>query len=240
MKKTVAIIGSSGAIGNAVSDNLINDESIGIIYKFSRSMSVKENKRVKNIFLDIEDEESIKSSLDHVPSDTKFDLVFVATGILHNDKEIFPEKSIKDIDIDKLKKVILVNTIGPTLIGKYFIPYLRKDEKSVFAFLSARVGSISENKLGGWYSYRASKTALNQIIKNFSIEIKRTNKNAIFVGLQPGTVKSFLSKPFERNVKEDNLFTPEYSAEKLLQVINDLSPDDSGKFFAWNGEEIQP
>ena len=81
---------------------------------------------------------------------------------------------------------------------------------------------------------------LNQIIKNFSIEIKRTNKNAIFVGLQPGTVKSFLSKPFERNVKEDNLFTPEYSAEKLLQVINDLSPDDSGKFFAWNGEEIQP
>ena len=240
MKKTVAIIGSSGAIGNAVSDNLINDESIGIIYKFSRSMSVKEKERVKNIFLDIEDEESIKSSLDHVPSDTKFDLVFVATGILHNDKEIFPEKSIKDIDIDKLKKVILVNTIGPTLIGKYFIPYLRKDEKSVFAFLSARVGSISENKLGGWYSYRASKTALNQIIKNFSIEIKRTNKNAIFVGLQPGTVKSFLSKPFERNVKEDNLLTPEYSAEKLLQVINDLSPDDSGKFFAWNGEEIQP
>ena len=240
MKKTVAIIGSSGAIGNAVSDYLINDESIGIIYKFSRSMSVKEKERVKNIFLDIEDEESIKSSLDHVPSDTKFDLVFVATGILHNDKEIFPEKSIKDIDIDKLKKVILVNTIGPTLIGKYFIPYLRKDEKSVFAFLSARVGSISENKLGGWYSYRASKTALNQIIKNFSIEIKRTNKNAIFVGLQPGTVKSFLSKPFERNVKEDNLLTPEYSAEKLLQVINDLSPDDSGKFFAWNGEEIQP
>ena len=240
MKKTVAIIGSSGAIGNAVSDNLINDESIGIIYKFSRSISVKENKRVKNIFLDIEDEESIKSSLDHVPSDTKFDLVFVATGILHNDKEIFPEKSIKDIDINKLKKVILVNTIGPTLIGKYFIPYLRKDEKSVFAFLSARVGSISENKLGGWYSYRASKTALNQIIKNFSIEIKRSNKNAVFVGLQPGTVKSFLSKPFERNVKEDNLFTPEYSAEKLLQVINDLSPDDSGKFFAWNGEEIQP
>ena len=240
MKKSVAIIGSSGAIGYAVSDNLINDESIGIIYKFSRSMSVKENERVKNIFLDIEDEESIKSSLDHVPSDTKFDLVFVATGILHNDKEIFPEKSIKDIDIDKLKKVILVNTIGPTLIGKYFIPYLRKDEKSVFAFLSARVGSISENKLGGWYSYRASKTALNQIIKNFSIEIKRTNKNAIFVGLQPGTVKSFLSKPFERNVKEDNLFTPEYSAKKLLQVINDLSPDDSGKFFAWNGEEIQP
>ena len=240
MKKTVAIIGSSGAIGNAVSNNLLNDDSVEIIYKFSRSKSIDENPKVKNIFLDIEDEESVKSSVEQIPSNIKFDLVFVATGILHNDKEIFPEKSIKDINIEKLKKVILVNTIGPTLVGKYFIPFLKKNEQSVFAFLSARVGSISDNKLGGWYAYRASKTALNQIIKNFSIEVNRTNKNAIFVGLQPGTVKSFLSKPFERNVKADNLFTPEYSAEKMLQVINELTPNDSGKVFAWNGEEIQP
>ena len=240
MKKTVAIIGSSGAIGNAVSNNLLNDDSIEIIYKFSRSKLIDENQKVKNIFLDIEDEESIKSSVEQVPSNTKFDLIFVATGLLHNDKDIFPEKSIKDIDIEKLKKVILVNTIGPTLVGKYFIPYLKKNDQSVFAFLSARVGSISDNKLGGWYSYRASKTALNQIIKNFSIEVSRTNKNAIFIGLQPGTVKSFLSKPFQRNVKPDNLFTPEYSAKKMLQVINDLTPNDSGKIFAWNGEEIQP
>ena len=240
MKKTVAIIGSSGAIGNAVSNNLLNDDSVEIIYKFSRSKSIDENPKVKNIFLDIEDEESVKSSVEQIASNIKFDLVFVATGILHNDKEIFPEKSIKDIDIEKLKKVILVNTIGPTLVGKYFIPLLKKNKQSVFAFLSARVGSISDNKLGGWYSYRASKTALNQIIKNFSIEVSRTNKNAIFVGLQPGTVKSFLSKPFERNVKADNLFTPQYSAEKMLQVINELTPSDSGKVFAWNGEEIQP
>ena len=116
----------------------------------------------------------------------------------------------------------MVNTIGPTLVGKYFIPFLRKDARSVFAFLSARVGSISDNKLGGWYSYRASKTALNQIIKNFSIEVKRSNINAIFVGLQPGTVKSYLSKPFEKNVKADKLFTPDYSAEKLLDIISCL------------------
>ena len=134
----------------------------------------------------------------------------------------------------------MVNTIGPTLVGKYFIPFLRKDARSVFAFLSARVGSISDNKLGGWYSYRASKTALNQIIKNFSIEVKRSNINAIFVGLQPGTVKSYLSKPFEKNVKADKLFTPDYSAEKLLDVISNLTNGDSGKVFAWDGEEIQP
>ena len=134
----------------------------------------------------------------------------------------------------------MVNTIGPTLVGKYFIPFLRKDARSVFAFLSARVGSISDNKLGGWYSYRASKTALNQIIKNFSIEVKRSNINAIFVGLQPGTVKSYLSKPFEKNVKADRLFTPDYSAEKLLDVISNLTNGDSGKVYAWDGEEIRP
>ena len=107
-------------------------------------------------------------------------------------------------------------------------------------FLSAKVGSISDNKIGGWYSYRSSKTALNQIIKNFSIEIKRSNLNAIFVGLQPGTVKSNLSKPFQKNVSSNNMFSPDYSAEKLLKVINNLSSDDSGKFLSWSGEEIQP
>ena len=106
--------------------------------------------------------------------------------------------------------------------------------------MSARVGSISDNKLGGWYSYRASKTALNQIIRNFSIEVARSNKNAIFVGLQPGTVKSFLSKPFQKNVKSENLFTPEFSAKKMLEVIEKLDLSDSGKVFAWDGEEINP
>ena len=126
------------------------------------------------------------------------------------------------------------------MVGKYFIPLLQKGTKSTFAFLSARVGSITDNKLGGWYSYRASKTALNQIIKNFSIEVKRTNPDAIFVGLQPGTVKSYLSKPFEKNVKDNKLFTPDYSAKKLLEVIAKLEIKDTGKIFAWNGEEIQP
>ena len=106
--------------------------------------------------------------------------------------------------------------------------------------MSAKIGSISDNKIGGWYSYRASKAALNQIIKNFSIEIRRNNNNAIFVGLQPGTVKSFLSKPFQKNVNKQTLFTPKYSAKKLLKLIDSLDHEDSGKLFSWNGEEIQP
>ena len=240
MKKKVAVIGSSGAIGNSICKKLINDDAVEEVYKFSRVIKNEDTDKIKNIDIDIEDENSIKSCVEKLPSNIKFDLIFVATGILHNDNDIFPEKSIKDISIDKLQKVFSVNTIGPTLVGKYFIPFLRKDTKSVFAFLSARVGSISDNKLGGWYSYRASKTALNQIIKNFSIEVKRSNANAIFVGLQPGTVKSYLSKPFEKNVKADRLFTPDYSAEKLLDVISNLTNGDSGKVYAWDGEEIQP
>ena len=240
MKKTVAIIGSSGAIGNAVAEILLDDDGVEAIYRFSRNDSNENSDRVKNLYIDIEDEESIKDCIKNLSKDIKFDLVFVATGILHNDNDIFPEKSIRDISKSKLEKVLLVNTIGPALVGKYFIPYLRKNSKSIFAFLSARVGSISDNKLGGWYSYRASKTALNQIIKNFSIEVRRSNPNAIFIGLQPGTVKSFLSKPFEKNVRPGNLFTPEYSATKMLEVIENLSLEDTGKIYAWDGEEIQP
>ena len=239
MKKTVAVIGSSGAIGKAFCKRLLEDDSVEKIFKFARNIADEDSKNEINIFIDIEDEDSIKKAIQELPEDIKFDLIFVATGILHNEENVFPEKSIKDISIDKLKKVFAVNTFGPALIGKYFIPYLNK-EKSIFAFLSARVGSISDNNLGGWYSYRASKTALNQIIKNFSIEVKRTNQNAIFVGLQPGTVKSFLSKPFEKNVKPEKLFTPEYSSEKMLEVINTLKIKDSGKIFSWDGEEIQP
>ena len=240
MIKNVAVIGSSGAIGNSISKLLKSEISVESVYNFSRSAISESSEKEKNIYIDIENEDSIIESIKKIPKDIKFDLIFVATGILHNDEDIYPEKSIKDISGNKLKKVLMVNTIGPALIGKYFIPFLNKNNKNVFAFLSARVGSISNNKIGGWYSYRASKSALNQIIKNFSIEIKRSNPNSIFVGLQPGTVKSNLSKPFQKNVNSKNLFSPDYSAKKLLDVINNLSNEDTGKLFAWDGEEIHP
>ena len=240
MKKTVAIIGSSGAIGNSICKILLTEYPIKKLYKFSRRVEEEDTNKIKNIAMDIENEDSIKESLKHLPVDIKFDLIFIATGILHNKNEIFPEKSIKDLNTAMFQKVLLVNTIGPSLIGKYFIPFLKKDVKSIFAILSARVGSISDNRLGGWYSYRASKAALNQVIKNFSIEIKRTNPTAIFVGLQPGSVKSSLSKPFEKNINKEKLFSADFSAKTLLKLIDSLDYKDSGKLFSWNGEEIQP
>tara|TARA_B100000963_G_scaffold64651_2_gene52660 strand:- start:2776 stop:3498 length:723 start_codon:yes stop_codon:yes gene_type:complete len=240
MSKNVAIFGSSGAIGDAFSKIFTEDDSINRIYNFSRKNIQNTSEKVTNIYIDIVDENSIKKSSEEIPQDLRFDIVIVATGILHNESDIFPEKSIRDITSKQMQDVFLVNTIGPTLIGKYFIPFLNKNDRSVFAFLSARVGSISENILGGWYSYRSSKTALNQVIKNFSIEVKRSNPNAIFVGLQPGTVDSNLSSPFKKNVKSENLFSPSYSAMKLIEVISSLDLNDSGKFIAWDGEEINP
>ena len=120
------------------------------------------------------------------------------------------------------------------------IALLNKKNKSVMAFLSARVGSISDNKLGGWYSYRASKSALNQVIKNFSIEIRRTNLNAVVIGLQPGTVKSKLSEPFQKNVKEGALISAEESVTKLFKVIEGSSNIESGSLLSWDGQVIKP
>ena len=170
---------------------------------------------------------------------SSIDVIIVASGILHNE-DFGPEKSIRYLNADNLMKVLKINTVGPAIIGKYFIPLLNKKDKSILAFLSARVGSISDNKTGGWYAYRSSKTALNQIIKNFSIELRRTNPNAIIFGLQPGTVDSNLSEPFKRNVKEGNLFTPDYSVSMLKKIINGASPCNSGSLIAWDGEEIKP
>ena len=131
-----------------------------------------------------------------------------------------------------------VNTIGPALVAKHFLPLLASDAKSVFAALSARVGSIDDNELGGWYAYRASKAALNMVIKTLSIELARRNPRALCVGLHPGTVDSRLSKPFQGGVPEGKLFQPAAAARALLTVLDGLSSGDSGALFAWDGTRI--
>ena len=238
MDKNVAIIGASGAIGNAFLEHYSNDQSVKNIFAFSRKKQSYKNKKVQSFELDIENQNNIQDAAEEV-KEIRLNHIIVATGILHSES-FGPEKSIKDINHESMAKVMSVNTIGPSLVGRYFIPLLTKDTKSVLAFLSARVGSISDNKLGGWYSYRASKTALNQIIKNFSIELKRTNPSAIVLGLQPGTVDSNLSEPFKKNVAKGKLFTPEQSRELLSDVIENATTKDSGNLLAYDGETISP
>ena len=238
IKKNIVIVGATGAIGKAFLEHYVKDDLVENVFAFSRKKISFENRKIKSFDLDIENQASIEDAAQNI-QDYPIDTIIVATGILHFEN-FGPEKSIREINYSTMAKVMAVNTIGPALIGRYFIPLLRKDIKTVLAFLSARVGSISDNKLGGWYSYRASKTALNQVVKNFSIELKRTNPKAVVLALQPGTVDSNLSEPFKKNVAKGKLFSPEQSRELLSDIIAKATIKDSGNLIAYDGEIISP
>lgn len=234
----IAIIGC-GAMGLALAEALAQSNPNSKIHAFSRTPITSEHQNITHQLIDYTNEDSIEAAAKSASQEGKLDLVIVATGILH-DGEIQPEKNIKDLTREKFVHIYEVNTVVPALIAKHFLPHLEKDKKAVFAALTARVGSVSDNNLGGWYSYRCSKAALQMVIKNASIEVGRLNKNAVIVSLHPGTVASHLSEPFQAHVAEDHLFKPEFAAEKLLEVIGGITPAQSGSIFAWDGEEIQP
>ena len=237
--RNVAIIGASGAIGKALVESLSQDNVTENIFAFSRKKVFFNSKKVQTHFIDFVDEDSISRASSYIPKLIRLDLIIVATGILH-DVNLHPEKSLRDLSTEKFQKLFLINTIGPALVAKHFLPLLRRDVRTISATLSARVGSVSDNQLGGWYAYRASKAALNIIIKNSAIEISRRNNNSIVVGMHPGTVASDLSKPFQKGVPSGKLFTPELAASRLLKVLSTLSAKDTGKCFAWDGKEILP
>ena len=235
----VAVIGANGGIGKALIQGLSDDPAAPSLIALSRRVGVDEGKGWLASELELENETSIADAADFVKKTFgTLSAVFVATGLLHENDSVQPEKSWRSLDGYALEKVFRINTVGPSLVAKHFLPLLRKDSKAVFACLSARVGSIEDNRLGGWHAYRASKAALNMILKTLSIELSRSNPNAICVGLHPGTVDTALSKPFQGNVKAEKLFTPEISARALLSVVNKLQQTDTGKCFAWDGEVI--
>ena len=161
--------------------------------------------------------------------------MLVATGLLHR-TGIQPEKSIRELNAASLTDMFAVNTIGPALVLKHFLPLLARDGRAVLAALSARVGSIGDNQLGGWYSYRASKAALNQMLHTAAVELRRSHRHAICVALHPGTVNTPLSAPFSKAGLE--VQDPDLAAERLLNVIAGLTPEDSGRFFDHRGEPV--
>lgn len=166
--------------------------------------------------------------------------VIVCTGLLHANSEWGPERQWSELNSEILLKYFQINTIGPALVAKHAFAKFPKDHRSIFCSFSARVSSVSDNALGGWYGYRASKSALNMIIKNLAIEARRKRPKCVVIGYHPGTVDTPLSKPFQRNVKPEKLFTPEFAAEACLRVINNLSMDDSGNLLDWQGLTIEP
>lgn len=234
----VAVIGASGGIGAEFTRQLSASATVGHVHALARECRAFPNPKVRPGRIDLMDEESIRDAAAAVSETAPIDLLVIATGILH-DLSIQPEKSIADIDQESLLDVIRVNTVGPALVAKHFLPKMRRDAKSVFAALSARVGSIADNRLGGWVSYRTSKAALNMLLKTAAIEQARRMPQCVVVGLHPGTVDTDLSKPFQRRVPDGQLFSPAHSVSRLLEVVDTLEAANSGRCFAWDGKVIE-
>lgn len=223
--ETAVVVGASGGIGAAVAARLDGSGRYGAVHRWSRSGSG----------LDLEDEASIVRAAAGLAGAAPT-LVFVATGVLHHGFE--PERSYRAMTAEHLLRDYRINAVGPALVAKHLLPLTPRDQRAVFAVLSARVGSIGDNRLGGWHSYRASKAALNMLLRNLAVELARTHPEAIVAGLHPGTVDSALSAPFQRGVKPDKLFTADHSAARMLSVLDGLTPGDSGGVFAWDGQRI--
>ena len=232
--RTAAVFGASGGIGRALSAALV--ERGVAVWAGSRS-GEKPVGGTRPFRFDLNDEDSIRQAAGLMRDDPP-DLVIVATGVLTLADGTGPERSFKAIDGAAMTRVFAANTIGPALIAKHLLPILPRERRCVFAVLSARVGSIGDNRLGGWHSYRASKAALNMLVRNFAIELARTHKQGVVAALHPGTVDTSLSEPFQGNVPDRQLTEPSQAADNLLSVIDGLTLEDSGGHFDWKGEAI--
>ncbi len=228
-----AVIGASGGIGGAVTQRLLADPGVAEVVALSRRPIAPADK-LRSGFLDLADEPSIAAAAAMAGT---VDLVFVASGLLHQDA-VQPEKSWRTLDPTAMARLFQVNATGPALVAKHFLPRMPRRGRCVFAVLSAKVGSIADNRLGGWYGYRASKAALNQIVRTTAIELARSRPDAVCVALHPGTVDTPLSHPFQAGVAADRLFSPDVAAAHLLRVLGGVTPTDSGGLFAWDGQRL--
>jgi NAD(P)-dependent dehydrogenase (short-subunit alcohol dehydrogenase family) len=224
------IIGARGGIGAALADVLEQDPNYAQVFRLHRGSGQP---------VDLLDEASIAAAADSLAGTyPPISLVIVATGLLHTNQK-GPEKSLRELDPDWMMENYRINAVGPALVAKHFLPIMAKQGPICFAALSARVGSISDNRLGGWHSYRASKSALNMFIRNIAIEWQRKNAQSVIVGLHPGTVETALSAPFKGNPAHER-FLPTRAARDMLNVLHGLKPEQSGQIFAYDGSLITP
>jgi len=220
------VFGASGGIGRALVEAIGATERFDHVAPFSRSASPS---------VDLLDEGSLERAAAFAAEKGELRLVIDATGFLHDENQA-PEKSWRQIDPAALARSFALNAIGPALIMKHVLPRLPRTGKSVFATLSARVGSIGDNRLGGWYAYRASKAALNQLARTAAVELARRSPEALCIALHPGTVATALSAPFAARGLE--VHTPPDAARHLLAVVDQLTAEANGGFFDWRGQPI--
>jgi NAD(P)-dependent dehydrogenase (short-subunit alcohol dehydrogenase family) len=225
------VIGASGAIGSAFMHHLQADP---------RCAGVRGLHRRSQPAIDFDDEASIEAAAATLGPGPALHLLIVATGVLHapasDDRvELVPEKRLGQLNSSSLEAMFRINTFGPALVLRHFAPLLHKQQRSLLAVLSAKVGSIEDNRLGGWYGYRASKAALNMLLRTAAIELRRTHPAASLVALHPGTVKSALSRPF----RGDEIGRePALAAAQMLQALEGVSEQESGVFLAYDGQRL--
>jgi NAD(P)-dependent dehydrogenase (short-subunit alcohol dehydrogenase family) len=237
---TVAVVvGAGGGIGRAIAGRLWESQAYDRVITLSRHRpgGWDDNGRRAWTAVDILDEASLAAAAERIAALGTPIRIVVATGRLHGEG-LAPEKSMRALNAEALTALFAINAVGPALVAKHLLPLTPRDRPSLFAALSARVGSIGDNRLGGWYGYRASKAALNMLIRSLAIEHQRTRPLGLCVALHPGTVDTGLSAPFRAATPAERLFTPDRAAAALLAVMDGLGPTDNGGFFAWDGAPI--
>ncbi len=249
--QSILLVGAGGGLGAAWLRHLCDTQPGSAIFATRRTAAGRSIDLdagpgpVRSLSLDLEDPGSIEAVGEALRERIRaaglppLRTVIVASGLLHG-PGLAPEKSLRALDAAALHRLMAVNAIGPALLARQVLPLMPRQGRVVFAAVSARVGSISDNRLGGWYGYRASKAALNQLIRTLAIEWSRTARDSVCVTLHPGTVDTGLSRPFQGNVPQDRLFTPEQSVAHLEAVLQRLGPQHSGRCYAWDGQEVQP
>ena len=241
------IVGASQGIGLGFVKSLLQQDNLKSIYATYRNpdtagelldLERQYSNRLKSLQVDITDESQIAAATKEIKNDLQqLHLAIYCVGVLH-DRNLSPEKSLRQIEPDKLLYSFQVNSIGAVLLAKHLMPLFNKKERSIFASISAKVGSIGDNRLGGWYGYRASKAALNMFLKTTAIEYSRRCPKTIVVALHPGTTDTRLSQPFQKNVPPGKLFPVEHTVDLLSKVISGLEIKDSGEFFSWDGTQL--
>lgn len=241
---SAVLLGAGGGIGNALAEHLLNHNICHHLIAVSRGgaalASALPRERLTVLSADYDAPESLEklattvAGAGHKPS-----LILIATGVLHGE-HFQPEKSLRQLQADAAARVLYLNAIGPMLAIKALLPIVPRRSHAVIAALSARVGSISDNRLGGWYAYRASKAALNMMLKSAAIEAARADPSLSCIGLHPGTVDTALSDPFQANVAPGKLFSPAQSAGYLCDVVSHVGPERSGQVIAWDGSTVEP
>ncbi len=237
------VVGASQGIGLGFVRHLLLDECIGQVYATHRGeattelskLALRHSSCLSLIPMDITDEAQITQGVARIKDKSnRLHLAIYCVGFLHAGN-VQPEKSLQQIQAEHLLRYFQVNSIGAVLLAKHVLPLLKHDQPSVFASISAKVGSIGDNQLGGWYGYRASKAALNMFMRTVAIEYSRKSPKTLVVMLHPGTTDTLLSKPFQRHIPPDQLFSVERTVTQLLAVIDKLQLEDSGQFFSWDG-----